>query len=461
MFIGGLFGHAPVAPVSPTLPEPELVAGSTYYPTSGQTYRLQSTIGSAQTTLTLTSFKEPVSNIPYTMSYLNSSIEYGTLSPQTSVSEFISFTGITQNTNGTATLTGVVRGLARSYPYTASTTLAQPHSGQSVFILSDAPQVFNQYVSKVNDQTISGLITFTQPPIGINPGGSPNSSETVNGLSQLATGLQSASSTSLGSTGARVIIPASLATSTRGNSTGVGNVVTLKNDGRIDPSFVDGTGAGNQYTFNATTTMSSAVIATTTITTLNATTANLGTINGRIGTITGLSIPQYTYATTTSMTAFNFTSTSTLLTIPAGLLTASSSITVQGGAVCQDQSTNAALCTISVKTSTGVTLGTINSPGRGISANGTNPNGNFVFTTVFANSLSSEVTNNTCSLVGVATPGGSANLYGCGAGGGSGEGGTTLATIDFSQAVTLMFVIKTNDANLILRTDGVTAIVNP
>ena len=130
---------------------------ATYYPAGGGTYTLQSSIGLTNTTIKLSSFKEPVSNNLYTMSYLNSDLECGTIDPNTSKSEFISFTGITQNADGSATLTGVTRGLMRSYPYTASTTLRQPHSGQSNFILSDSLCLFNQYAVKQNNETITGV----------------------------------------------------------------------------------------------------------------------------------------------------------------------------------------------------------------------------------------------------------------------------------------------------------------
>ena len=95
--------------------------------TGGTNYRLRSSVGLSETTINLSSFKEPVSNIPYTMSYINTVIAYGTIDPQTSRSEFISFTGITQNSDGSAQLTGVTRGLTRTpagSSCTASTTLA-------------------------------------------------------------------------------------------------------------------------------------------------------------------------------------------------------------------------------------------------------------------------------------------------------------------------------------------------
>lgn len=137
-----------------------LIVGG-FNPSGGGTYRLGTSIGSTDTSIKLSSFKEPVSNNPYTMAMLNTDIGYGTLDPQTTKSEFISFTGITQNSDGSANLTGVQRGLAKSYPYTASSTFRLPHAGQSIFILSDAPGLFNEYVTKRNTETISGSKTFT------------------------------------------------------------------------------------------------------------------------------------------------------------------------------------------------------------------------------------------------------------------------------------------------------------
>ncbi len=139
----------------------EKVALGGYYTAAGGTYRLQTSIGSTDTTIRLSSFKDPRNDVPMTMAYLNTSIAYGTLDPQqSSRSELVSFTGITQNSDGTASLTGVTRGLLGVYPYTASSTLRKTHAGQSIFILSDAPQVFNEYAAKQNNETITGSWSF-------------------------------------------------------------------------------------------------------------------------------------------------------------------------------------------------------------------------------------------------------------------------------------------------------------
>lgn len=138
-----------------------------FSPSGGGTYRLGQSVGTSDTSIKLSAFKEPVSNIPYTMTYLNTTTGYGTISPQSTVSEFISFSGITQNSDGSATLTGVTRGLTRTPAGSncvASTTLAQSHAGQSIFILSNSPCFYAEYAVKQNNENISGVWNFMTLP---------------------------------------------------------------------------------------------------------------------------------------------------------------------------------------------------------------------------------------------------------------------------------------------------------
>lgn len=210
-----------------------------YFPAGGKNYTLNSSISSTETTIPLVSFVEPVSGVPYTMALLNTDIVYGTIAPRTTSSEFISFTGITQNPDGSATLTGVTRGLSKKYPFTASAAFRLPHAGQSTFIMSDAPQVFNEYSVIENDETITGKKAF---PAGGNANapvsgtvysapvadieyaskkyvddtavsGAPDANTTTKGLVQLPTQAQTDARTSTGSTGASLTpTPANLRT---------------------------------------------------------------------------------------------------------------------------------------------------------------------------------------------------------------------------------------------------------
>lgn len=245
--------------------QPKVSVGA-FLPSGGGTYRLSSPIGTANTSFTLSSFKEPVSNIPYTMSYLNSDIGYGTIAPQTSYSEFVSFTGITQNADGTATLTGVSRGLGRSYPFTASSTLAQVHSGQSVFILSNAPQMYNEYVTKRGVETISAIKTFSVSPIvpdpttalqvankeyvdGVALVSAPNADTVTKGVVEIAGDTEYAST---GGTGAALVVPASSASTTATAN----KLVRANGSGKISQSWLDLT---EKFTFASTSTSFSGV----------------------------------------------------------------------------------------------------------------------------------------------------------------------------------------------------------
>lgn len=230
-----------------------------FNPTGGSTYRLQSSLGSSDTSVTLSSFKEPVSNIPYTMTYLNSSVEFATIEPQSSSKEFVSFTGITQNSDGTATLTGLTRGLGFSYPYTASTTLQEAHPAQAIFILSNPPQLYNQYANRNNNDTILGTWNFGALPTStqtcttgsqfctksyidaLSIQGAATSTETNIGLVQLANQVQVGSSTASSTAGGPLVIENKFATTTPGTlcTTNALRCVVATNFGKISQAFYD------------------------------------------------------------------------------------------------------------------------------------------------------------------------------------------------------------------------------
>ena len=92
-------------------------------------------------------------------------IGYGTLEPDSGqFEEQISFSGITQNSNGTATLTGVKNVLFIS-PYTETSGLAKTHAGGVQFVISNTSGFYNKLTSKSDDETITGLWDF---PSGAN-----------------------------------------------------------------------------------------------------------------------------------------------------------------------------------------------------------------------------------------------------------------------------------------------------
>lgn len=90
---------------------------------------------------------------------------FGTLEPNSSREEQISWTGITDNGDDTYTLTGVstVAASTAASPaaYTETSGVANNHVGGSVFIVSNTPAFYDSFVSKTNDETITGANTHT------------------------------------------------------------------------------------------------------------------------------------------------------------------------------------------------------------------------------------------------------------------------------------------------------------
>lgn len=205
-------------------------------PVGGKLYYLYGGgISSSQTSVTLTAFKTPVSNYNLGMSDFGT-IGYATIEPGNATKqEFISFTGVTQNVDGTATLTGVSRGLSPITPYTASTTIQKAHSGGSIVVLSNPPAFYSNFTNKNNDETITGQWTFDNFPITST---NATSSETISGISELATLAEVLANTQTGSTGGRLIISTAVATTTYNSATAAGAVIAADASGKIDNNFI-------------------------------------------------------------------------------------------------------------------------------------------------------------------------------------------------------------------------------
>lgn len=117
---------------------------------------------SGATSITLKSFKT-IDGVNLAMTDFGT-IAFGTLEPGNGTAEEqISFTGVTQNSNGTATLTGVSSVLFLS-PYTASSGLAKTHAGSTIFVISNTSGFYDRLTGKDDDETITGLWTFVQYP---------------------------------------------------------------------------------------------------------------------------------------------------------------------------------------------------------------------------------------------------------------------------------------------------------
>jgi hypothetical protein len=159
------------------------------------------------TTLTLKSMTT-IDGALVTMAMLGT-YTFMTIEPGNGVNEEqIKFTGITQNANGTASLTGV-SSVSFGTPYTVTSGLLKTHAGSVTAILSNTSGFYNSFVAKDDNGTISEVLTFTTPNfpqmdgIGTPPtlpaqlstkqyvdsvvtGGAPNASDTAIGITKLS-----------------------------------------------------------------------------------------------------------------------------------------------------------------------------------------------------------------------------------------------------------------------------------
>lgn len=231
--VAALFGGShPTTVINPPIGDVQLagttapIAGTTYNLAGSGVSAIDTSISLQSLTITQTGYKLQPTDLSATF--------YVTLEPgNNKKQEIVSCTGMVQNGNGSATLTPCQRGRLPFGDYSASSTYAFPHAGGSAVIFSDPPQLFNEYPAKANNEQISGQWGFAQLPTSTtstptSPSqlvtvyqlqqatttGGINAAEAVKGVSQLATAAQAAAGTSLGSTGARLVLPNSLATAT-------------------------------------------------------------------------------------------------------------------------------------------------------------------------------------------------------------------------------------------------------
>ncbi len=158
------------------------------YPVQTQSFQI---IGSGATaggtTFTLQSFKDILGTNLAMASF--GALGFGTIEPNTSNEDSITFTGITQNSDGTATLTGVNSVLFIT-PYTTGSGLRLSHAGSVTFIITNTSAFYNTFANKNNDETITGQWTFDNFPI--TPSNS-DASTTVKGVTKLSVAPSSAS----------------------------------------------------------------------------------------------------------------------------------------------------------------------------------------------------------------------------------------------------------------------------
>lgn len=112
-----------------------------------------------------------------------------TIDPKiSSFEEIVIFTGITDNGDGTATLTGLTRNLIGQAPYTTA-GIGKQHGSSAVIVFSDNPQMYARLAAKENDNIFSGNNTFTGnnsfTNFPVTPA-TPNASSSVIGMNKLS-----------------------------------------------------------------------------------------------------------------------------------------------------------------------------------------------------------------------------------------------------------------------------------
>lgn len=97
--------------------------------------------------------------------------------------EMIKCTAVTQNVNGSATITVATTGrnLTPVFPYVGVATGYSFLSGAEVIVTND-PLTVMSFTNKKNDETVEGLWTFNQTPIGLNAGAVNDASTTAKGI---------------------------------------------------------------------------------------------------------------------------------------------------------------------------------------------------------------------------------------------------------------------------------------
>lgn len=191
------------------------------------------------TSVVLTNLQDIYGNAITSMTSFGSK-GYITLEPDTSNEEAATFTGITVNSNGTVSLTGVSTILAQS-PYTETSGLVRQHSGGTKVVITDNVAFWNTFANKNDSNTFVILPQSSATPTAstdfatkayvdsVAVAGAPNATTTVKGIVQEATQAQVLSKTQTGSTGADLFLnPSTLAS-------------TLLSDYKVD------TGTANAY----------------------------------------------------------------------------------------------------------------------------------------------------------------------------------------------------------------------
>ncbi len=174
---------------------------------------------------------------------------YGTCEPGTQlIEESVTWTGVTQNANGTATLTGVSTQLMVA-PYTETAGVKFSHAGGTKFVVTNTAGFYDNFANKSDDETIVNKWTFptngnwpivdnsaTLPSAdaqlatkkyvdGVAIAGAPNASDVTKGI------------TFLSSAPAVAVTPTALNSEEVSATTGANKVVRANAGGKISSGF--------------------------------------------------------------------------------------------------------------------------------------------------------------------------------------------------------------------------------
>ena len=212
---------------------------------------LSSSMTSTQTTIPVSSI-QTFDGTTLTMADLGG-VGFFTIEPGSSREEIVKCTTISSSQWATCT-----RGLAFSGTSEASVVAnRKAHNAGSIVVMSNVHYVYEQLADKDTDQTFGGVITFSNYPLS--PGtaptssaqlvdfayvnslaiaGSPTSTETQIGISELATLAEIKLGTQQSGTGAPLVLPAEHATSTPSANVG-SQIVISEADGKLNQNWFD------------------------------------------------------------------------------------------------------------------------------------------------------------------------------------------------------------------------------
>lgn len=257
---------------------------------------------------------------------------------------------------GTVSGTSVTSLLRGVDPMTATTTNASlqfAHRRGANVKITDFPliQLIKHQLS--GEDTFQNLLYYSQNNTfssstqlvskgyvdGVAVAGAPNADTSTKGIVEIATTIETASSTATGSTGATIVVSASQSTSTPvtgcNGTTTVGALcnVIARNNGTIDPNYIS---TSSTYNFGGQIFLNSRTdtIASSTQFVINAGQINSTStpkVNG-VALVTPTTVPQYSSISqsVTNTTGVNLTATTTVAGIAGGVLTGSSTMAFFG-----------------------------------------------------------------------------------------------------------------------------------